>query len=94
MIEKIGSSTSVFGSVKPQSKSTVDFKDQLMTAIKEIDGLQKETDLLTNKLVLGEIDDVSKVTIAQEKAALSMQLAMSVRNKVIDAYQEVMRMQV
>ena len=45
------------------------------------------------KLATGEIEDISQVTIAAEKAAINLQLAIQVRNKALDAYQEIMRMQ-
>ncbi len=45
-------------------------------------------------LAAGKLEDVSQVTIAAEKASIALQLTMQVRNKVIDAYQEVMRMHV
>ena len=49
---------------------------------------------MSAKLATGKIEDISQVTIAAEKASIALQLTMQVRNKVMDAYQEVMRMQV
>ena len=45
-------------------------------------------------LATGQIEDIHQVTILTEKANLSLQLMISIRNKVIDAYQEISRMQV
>ncbi|MGB3261796.1 flagellar hook-basal body complex protein FliE, partial [Paenisporosarcina sp.] len=50
-------------------------------------------DKLTNQLVTGEVKDIHEVMIASQKASLSLQLTVQVRNKVVEAYQEVMRMQ-
>ena len=43
---------------------------------------------------LNEVNDISQVVIAGEKAGVALQLTMQIRNKVVEAYQEVMRMQV
>jgi flagellar hook-basal body complex protein FliE len=46
------------------------------------------------KVASGESTNISEVMIAAERADIALKLMMSVRNKVIDAYQEVMKMQV
>jgi len=46
------------------------------------------------ELLMGESDDLSGLLIDAQKAELSLQLALQIRNKVIDAYNEVMRMSV
>ena len=46
------------------------------------------------KLAAGQVEDISEVVIAGEKAAIAVQLTMQVRNKMVEAYQEIMRMQV
>ena len=46
------------------------------------------------ELAAGRITDVSEVVIASEKAGIATQLTMQVRNRAIEAYQEIMRMQV
>lgn len=55
---------------------------------------QTIADDLSKQLALGEIDDVAAVMIAAEKASLSWQLLQQVRNKLLEAFQEIMRMQV
>ncbi|MBT9153151.1 MAG: Flagellar hook-basal body complex protein FliE [Firmicutes bacterium] len=70
------------------------FAAELNNALAEVNALQVRADDMATKLVLGQIDDVHEVTIAMEKAALSLQLAVQVRNKVVEAYQEIARMQV
>jgi len=46
------------------------------------------------ELMMGEADDLSGLLIDAQKAELSLQFALQIRNKVIDAYNEVMRMSV
>ena len=45
-------------------------------------------------LPAGEVDDISQVVIAGQKAEIALQLTMQVRNRALSAYQELMRMQV
>ncbi len=81
-----------------QSKMTDDqglgFSDLLKKAVDEVNTLQQQSADMKTKLVTGEIDDVLPVMIAAEKANLAFQLTVQIRNKVIEAYQDIMRMQV
>ena len=56
--------------------------------------LQDEADATIRQLVAGEIKDVTSAMVAIEKADVSFQTMMAVRNKIVAAYEEVMRMQV
>lgn len=66
----------------------------LSDALDETTKLQNEASKASFNLASGQIEDVSEVVIATEKATVALQLTMQVRNKIVDAYQEVMRMQV
>ncbi|HOM99903.1 MAG TPA: flagellar hook-basal body complex protein FliE [Acidobacteriota bacterium] len=79
---------------KPSGQNGVDFKQLLSEAIREVDQAQKISDQQVEQMISGEIQDVHAAMIALQKADLSFQMMMQVRNKLIDAYQEVMRMQV
>ncbi|NNU89409.1 MULTISPECIES: flagellar hook-basal body complex protein FliE [Anoxybacillus] len=70
------------------------FSQFLKEAIQEVNKQQIQSDQLTMKLARGENVDLHNVMIASQKASVSLQLAIEVRNKVVEAYQEVMRMQV
>jgi flagellar hook-basal body complex protein FliE len=69
------------------------FSQFLKDAINKVNTEQVKADVLTEKLAKGENVDLHQVMIASQKASISLQLALEVRNKVIEAYQEVMRMQ-
>jgi flagellar hook-basal body complex protein FliE len=56
--------------------------------------LEKEADKEVEKLVKMENTDVQTTMIAIEKADLSFQMMMQIRNKILSAYEEIMRMQV
>ena len=70
------------------------FSEFLTKAFSDVNNLQHASEKAAFDLAAGKLQDVSQVTIAAEKATIAMQLTMQVRNKMIDAYQEVMRMQV
>ncbi len=77
---------------KTENKSE-GFGDIFKQALQDVNAAQKESDMKTRQLVTGEVNDVSEVMIAAQKASLSLDLTVQVRNKVVEAYQEVMRMQ-
>jgi flagellar hook-basal body complex protein FliE len=68
------------------------FGEFLNSAIQQVNGLQKESEKLNESLALGLTDNIQQVMIASEKASVAMQFTMQIRNKVLDAYQEIMRM--
>lgn len=70
------------------------FSDTLKNSINEVDRLQKDADIKTQKLATGESKNIADVMIATEKADIALRLMVQVRNKVINAYNEIMKMQV
>jgi len=70
------------------------FADLLNNALHDLNQTQLKAEKLTQDLLTGEVQDLHQVTIALQEARLTMQLAVEMRNKVIEAYQEVSRMQV
>lgn len=70
------------------------FAGALDNALKQLNDTQVKAEKLTMDLLTGDIQDIHQVTIAATEAKLAMQLAVEVRNKIVEAYQEVSRMQV
>ena len=70
------------------------FSVMLENAVNDVNRLQKEADESIQKLAAGEGKDIHQTMIDLEKAEISFQLMMQVRNKIIAAYEEVMRMQI
>ena len=89
--------SSVFTQTAPKSTSTTPYEAQnsfasvLKKSIEEINTTQQESAAMTQKLVLGEDVDLHNVMITSQKASITLQAAMEVRNKAIEAYQEMMR---
>lgn len=70
------------------------FGQVLLKALENVNNAQVKSDNITKKFLVGDIQDIHQVTIAAEQARLMLQLAVEVRNKVVEAYQEISRMQV
>ncbi len=70
------------------------FGEVLKDAIQTVNELQRNSDTEIQKLMTGESQDLHSTLIAVQKADLSFQMMMQVRNKIVQAYQEIMRMQV
>ncbi len=70
------------------------FADTLRNAIDRADAAQKTADAEVQAFVAGESDNVHDAMIAMNEAELHFQLLTEVRNKLLDGYQELMRMQI
>ena len=77
-----------------QNKPESSFSQILNHSIGTVNRLQKEADRAVKELTLGNNKDIHGTMIALEKADVSFQLMMQVRNKIVSAYQEIIRMQV
>ncbi|UUZ85922.1 flagellar hook-basal body complex protein FliE [Paenibacillus sp. P26] len=99
MIDKLGlRPQTIAGVAGPKSMSAAEVSDQfgkyLNEAISSLNEQQNKVDQLNEQFVKGEISDVHQLMIASEKASLGLELTVQVRNKVIEAYQDIMRTQV
>jgi flagellar hook-basal body complex protein FliE len=70
------------------------FADVLKDSISEVNRLQQKADASITQLATGGKADLHETMIAMEEASISFKLMMQVRNKIVEAYQEVMRIQV
>jgi flagellar hook-basal body complex protein FliE len=70
-----------------------DFSTMLGNAVDAINGTQAAADTATNQLLTGQSTDVHSVMIAMEKAKVTFDLAVQVRNKLLDGYNELMHTQ-
>ncbi len=73
---------------------TKDFKSLLLDNLGEVNRLQSEADTQVQRLVTGETDNVAEVFMAINKSGVAFDLLMEVRNKLIDAYDEIKQMSV
>ena len=83
------------GKVSPsQSQPATSFGEVLKASLQEVNELQGRADELQAAFAAGEMDDIAQVMQATAEANLAFNLTMQIRNKLVEAYQELMRMQV
>ena len=71
----------------------VSFEDLLKGLVSQVDSLQKDADASIKGLATGETTDVHDVTIKMAEAGVAFDLMMEIRNKLVDAYQQIIKMQ-
>ena len=69
------------------------FGSALSSAVDGLNGLQHQADTLAVKAVTGDLTDIHQATLAATRAQVTMELVSAVRNKGVDAFNEIMRMQ-
>ena len=70
------------------------FAAALQDGLRSVDAEVKSAERLPEDIALGRVEDFSEIAARVKRADLSFKFAMEIRNKLIDAYREVMRMQV
>lgn len=71
-----------------------DFADWVKSELEALNGQIRSADLGLRDLAVGETDNLHQVMLAISKAEISMELVVQVRNRLLEGYQEVMRMQI
>jgi flagellar hook-basal body complex protein FliE len=82
------------GGLTETESSTTSFMSFLKDSIAKVNDTQLQADRSAESFLKGESIDVHKVMISLQKAEMTLNLAMQLRNKVLSAYEEVMRMQI
>lgn len=86
-----GMKREIIGPADPGQKT---FGETLKDAVQSVNQLQQTADKKMEDLATGKAKSIPDVMIAAEKADIALKLMVQVRNKVIEAYQEIMKMQV
>lgn len=76
-----------------QTPKKTSFGDVLNTAISKVNKEQLQSTQMKRDFILGKVENIHDVQIQSEKALLSFQTLMAVRGKVVEAYKEIMRIQ-
>jgi flagellar hook-basal body complex protein FliE len=71
-----------------------EFQNVLSSAINSIESLRNSASDSVQKFLTGQNEELHTTVLATQKAELAFELGLQVRNKVVDAYQEIMKMQV
>jgi flagellar hook-basal body complex protein FliE len=72
----------------------ISFRETIKNFIHDVDGMQKDSSRKIEDFMAGEISDVHDVMMTVEKAGTSFQLLMELRNKMLEAYQEIKGMSI
>lgn len=75
-------------------KIPVDFANLLADGINNVNNLAKASEKLTVDLALGKPVELHQIMLASTKASIALELLIEIRNKVLEAYQEISRMPV
>lgn len=84
----------VDGASKSAKKGAVEFGALFQDAVTRVDQFQKTNQDLVDRFLRGEEVEVHDMVMAGQRAELAFDMFLQVRNKVVQAYQEVMRMQI
>lgn len=77
---------------QPVEKPAGKFKDVLSEFVDSVNSLQKQASATEQSFLKGEVSDVHQVMIAVEEASVAFELLMEIRNKLLESYQQIMRM--
>jgi flagellar hook-basal body complex protein FliE len=86
---------SIIGALNQNANNKVTgqgFQDTLNSLISQVNTQLQEADQLTSEFALGKTDSLHEVMIATEKSGISLSFLLQIRTKLLDAYQEIMRM--
>ncbi|MDR1378960.1 MAG: flagellar hook-basal body complex protein FliE [Synergistaceae bacterium] len=72
--------------------SAMSFEELLSSSMKQVNDLQVESDNMVRKLATGDVEDISEVVLASSRAEIALKMCMELRNKLLDAYQQLSRM--
>jgi|AntRauTorckE6833_2_1112554.scaffolds.fasta_scaffold45671_2 flagellar hook-basal body complex protein FliE len=78
----------------PKAEKTTSFSEMLSSSMMDVNQLQKDADIAVQKLASGQTKNLHETMLSVEKAEIAFKTMNQIRTKVIDAYKEIMRMQV
>lgn len=79
---------------KAPQEAAQPFSNWLQTQVTELNGTMAKSDALATQLAAGETENLHQIMIGMEEAKIAFQLAIQVRNRMLEAYQDVLRMQI
>ena len=94
---KAGGAGSVMGAASPMGVGgamRAEFSSFLNKAVGEVEGKMRSAEIEKQKVLTGETNNLHQATIASSEAGIAFSLMVEVRNKLVESYQEIMRMQV
>lgn len=80
------------GAVEAPAEAGGGFADSLKSALEGVNATQANASALTTGYERGEVTDIAKVMLARQEAGVAFEATLQVRNKLLSAYQDIMRM--
>lgn len=80
--------------VSATRQSALPFQSVFEEALKNVEETQAQKDADSQALAVGDVDDIAQIMINSQKADIGVQMLVQMRNKILDAYSEIMRMNV
>ncbi len=95
----LGSDVKTSLGIKPvhagaDEKVTTPFSEVLKQSFMKVNDMQVQADDMVKRLALGEVNDISEVSVTAAKAELALRTMVEIRNKLVEAYQQIARMPV
>ena len=84
--------TATASQIKTPEQPVTSFSETLKNSMNTVNDLQSNKDKMIQSFASGETQNVHELMISLQKAGLAMNMTAAVRNKVLEAYQEIMRM--
>ena len=81
-------------SIQPTHQTEKPFRDVLLEKVEQVSILQKETETVVSRLTSGELKNVNEVLVAVQKAEVAYQTLMQIRSRLMEAYEEISRLQI
>ena len=80
------------GAVEAPTEPGGGFANSLKTAVEGVNATQQHASEITSAYERGEVTDIAKVMLARQEAGVAFEATLQVRNKLLSAYQDIMRM--
>ncbi len=95
-ISSISGPSAIAGAIRPAGEAPrgAGFQDALTEAIRSVESSGNTASQAVSRFLSGEGEEIHNAVLAVERAQLTFDLFLQTRNKVVSAYQEIMRMQV
>jgi len=92
ILQQIHAPQSQTQSVASSGATPGNFTDKLQDAMQSVNATQQRADQLTAAYETGQTQDVAKVMLARQEASVGFEATLQVRNKLLSAYQDIMKM--
>lgn len=92
-VENVNANKLTTGKLNDIASEKIDFENIVSDQLRKVNDKQLEADRMTMGMISGEIDDLHEVMVATEEARLSLELAVQLRNKCVEAFKELSNMQ-